>query len=483
MEWETASTFLTTRAAGSLGLVALALLLAGAVWWLRRIVSRRLRSSESEKLRRQVVIRFLDDIRVVVPLMIVVGGAYLALANLSLWAAADQRPAVWLGAVVLGLVLIAAVRMARSFVCVLTEHLEQRLQTPEQLRVLQSIVPQVQRACTGAIVVVGALVILDQVGVSVTPLLTGLGIGGIAVAFAAQNTLANLLAGLSIFIDGTVRVGDMVELDGGQRGFVEDVGWRTTKLRLFANNLLIVPNGKLAESILTNYQMPNDEVAVYVSAMAWLTAAIWSRSSGLRWRWLTGWCAIRQGQRPTSSRSCATLRLPIPTSTTSLSCGPRIGRRAACSSIASSKRSSSAMTRWASRFPSPLATSTCAIPTASRRWPPRRTPSARSREEQTIPHQRNARNIGSITMNPSSECVLAHPTVTLRCTSCGATYADTEPLWACVCGSLLTVDYEWPAVALVSDREATLEQGRQATGLWRYAHFLPLTVLILVHHP
>lgn len=77
-------------------------------------------------------------------------------------------------------------------------------------------------------------------------------------------------------------------------------------------------------------------------------------------------------------------------------------------------------------------------------------------------------------MNPSSECVLAHPTVTLRCTSCGATYADTEPLWACVCGGLLTVDYEWPA-AFTADREATLEQGRQATGLWRYAHFLPLT--------
>ncbi len=246
MEWEAVSAFLATRAAGSLGLMALALLLAGGVWWLRRIVSRRLQSSESESLKQQAAIRFLDDIRVVVPLMIVVGGTYLALANLSLWAAGDQRPAVWLGAVVLGLALIAVLRMARSFVRVCTEQLEQRLQTPEQLRVLQSIVPQVQRACTGAIVVVGALVILEQVGVSVAPLLAGLGIGGIAVAFAAQNTLANLLAGLSIFIDGTVRVGDMVELDSGQRGFVEDVGWRTTKLRLFANNLLIVPNGKLA---------------------------------------------------------------------------------------------------------------------------------------------------------------------------------------------------------------------------------------------
>ena len=264
MEWEVVSVFLTTRAAGSLGIVALALLLAGGVWWLRRIVSRRLRSSESESLKRRAAIRFLDDIYVVALLMILVGALYLALANLSLWGADAQRPAGWFGAAALGLALIAVVRVARSVVHVITEQLEQRIETPEQLRMLQSIVPQVQRACTGAIVVVGALVILEQVGIPVAPLLTGLGIGGIAVAFAAQNTLANLLAGLSIFIDGTVRVGDMVELDSGQRGFVEDVGWRTTKLRLFANNLLIIPNGKLAESIMTNYQMPNDEVAVYV---------------------------------------------------------------------------------------------------------------------------------------------------------------------------------------------------------------------------
>ena len=76
-------------------------------------------------------------------------------------------------------------------------------------------------------------------------------------------------------------------------------------------------------------------------------------------------------------------------------------------------------------------------------------------------------------MTSPSERTLAHPTVTLRCTSCGATYADTEPLWACVCGGLLTVDYQWPA-ALTTDRAAALAQGRQATGLWRYAHFLPL---------
>ena len=76
-------------------------------------------------------------------------------------------------------------------------------------------------------------------------------------------------------------------------------------------------------------------------------------------------------------------------------------------------------------------------------------------------------------MTSPSERTPAHPTVTLRCTSCGATYADTEPLWACVCGGLLTVDYQWPA-ALTTDRAAALERYRQGTGLWRYAHFLPL---------
>ncbi|MAG37500.1 MAG: mechanosensitive ion channel protein MscS [Dehalococcoidia bacterium] len=264
MDWETISAFFTTREAGSLGILVLALLLAGSVRWLRLAVLRLLRSSDSESLIRQVFARFLDDIRGVVALVIVVGGVYLALTNLSLWGADNQRPAGWFGAVALGLTLIAAVRIARSFVSVFTEQLEQQMQTPEQLRVLRSIVPQVHRASTSAIVIVGALIILEQVGIPVAPLLAGLGIGGLAVALAAQSTLANLLAGLSIFIDGTVRVGDMVELDDGQRGFVEDVGWRTTKLRLPANNLVIIPNGKLADSIMTNYQMPNDEVSVYV---------------------------------------------------------------------------------------------------------------------------------------------------------------------------------------------------------------------------
>lgn len=267
---ETVLTWPWTR---SLGILILTLFIAAGVRWLRLAVLRLIQSSGEDALARQVLSKFLDDIRGVTALLVLVGGLYLALNNIppdTLWESNDARDKVlaswssWFGALALGLVLIAGVRIARSFVTVFTEHLEHRVQTPEQQRVLRSVVPQVQRAATSAIVVVGALIILEQLGIPVAPLLAGLGIGGLAVALAAQSTLANLLAGLSIFIDGTVRVGDMVELDDGKRGFVEDVGWRTTKLRLPANNLVIIPNGKLADSIMTNYQMPNDEVSVYV---------------------------------------------------------------------------------------------------------------------------------------------------------------------------------------------------------------------------
>ena len=58
-------------------------------------------------------------------------------------------------------------------------------------------------------------------------------------------------------------------------------------------------------------------------------------------------------------------------------------------------------------------------------------------------------------------CYLHHPTVTLRCTSCGAIYADTEPRWVCVCSGLLTVDYQWPRRSSRRTERPRLEQGRQ----------------------
>lgn len=114
------------------------------------------------------------------------------------------------------------------------------------------------------IAVLGLLVILNGLGLSITPMLTALGVGGLAVALALQEPLANFFAGLFMTLAGQIRVGDYVKLDSGQEGYVVDFSWRSTRLRMLANNLVVVPNSKLAQAILINHHLPSQDLAVLV---------------------------------------------------------------------------------------------------------------------------------------------------------------------------------------------------------------------------
>jgi small-conductance mechanosensitive channel len=111
---------------------------------------------------------------------------------------------------------------------------------------------------------IGGLVLLDSLGVAITPLLTALGVGGLAVALALQDTLSNLFAGIHILASRKVQPGDFIELDNGMQGYVVDTNWRNTILRQLPNNLLVVPNATVASSIVTNYHLPEHELSVTV---------------------------------------------------------------------------------------------------------------------------------------------------------------------------------------------------------------------------
>lgn len=119
-------------------------------------------------------------------------------------------------------------------------------------------------ALKAVILSIGILIILNQLGLSITPLITAMGIGGLAVALALQDTLANLFAGIHILIEKSIQVGDFIRLENGQEGYVEDISWRTTRIRLLANNLLVIPNSKLAQSIITNYHLPEKKMSLFM---------------------------------------------------------------------------------------------------------------------------------------------------------------------------------------------------------------------------
>lgn len=116
----------------------------------------------------------------------------------------------------------------------------------------------------GAIYVIGILIILAYLGISITPILTALGVGGLAVALALQDTLANLFAGMHVLMEKSIRVGDFIRLETGQEGFVDDITWRTTRVRMLPNNMVVIPNGKIAQSVVTNYYLPEKRMSLLI---------------------------------------------------------------------------------------------------------------------------------------------------------------------------------------------------------------------------
>jgi small-conductance mechanosensitive channel len=112
--------------------------------------------------------------------------------------------------------------------------------------------------------ILGALIILQTLGISITPLLTALGVGGLAVALALQDTLSNLFAGLQIVAAKNIQPGHYIQLESADEGYIIDINWRSTTIRTLSNRMIIIPNNKLAASTVRNFSKPDPELSVPV---------------------------------------------------------------------------------------------------------------------------------------------------------------------------------------------------------------------------
>jgi len=156
--------------------------------------------------------------------------------------------------VLIGSVAVAGMRLVGGAV----ENLSTRADTPIRS---PTLVVNLARAAVG---VLGVFIILQNLGIDITPLITALGIGGLAVALALQDTLGNLFAGVQIILSRQVRPRDYVLLSSGEEGWVTDVKGRNTTIQTFPDrNLVVVPNSLLASSIVKNYSFP--QTAMWVS--------------------------------------------------------------------------------------------------------------------------------------------------------------------------------------------------------------------------
>lgn len=115
---------------------------------------------------------------------------------------------------------------------------------------------------------IGVMVMLQSLGVSITPLLGALGVGGLAVALALQDTLANLFAGVHVLASKTIEPGDYIKLSSGQEGYVVDINWRNTSIRTLSDNIEVIPNQRFSDTILTNYHRPAQDMSLLLQARA-----------------------------------------------------------------------------------------------------------------------------------------------------------------------------------------------------------------------
>lgn len=226
------------------GLLA-AFLLRVLLRWLGRHASRTRWSGDD------VVV---DALRTLVPWCAVAGGAAVAAAVLPLTRTIGHHVNQTLSVLI---ILVSTLTAARVIGGLVKSFAQARAGVAGSVSIFVNITRVM-------VVALGCLVVLQTLGIPIAPLITALGVGGLAVALALQDTLANLFAGIHILASKTVQVGDYIRLTSGEEGYVEDINWRQTTIRSLSNNLVIIPNGKLAGTNMTNYNRPEQEMTLLV---------------------------------------------------------------------------------------------------------------------------------------------------------------------------------------------------------------------------
>lgn len=228
--------------------------LAGLVsWGARRVLAarvERLRTIGAPVLRMQVV-------RTLVPLLcwgLFLGVCALAIYFLDIPLAFER----WLNRALQSALTILAALAASAAGAAALEHWAKQCREPAEMQTRATLAPVLAKAVRVFLITIAGLLVLQNIGYNVAGLLAGLGIGGLAVALAAKETLANLFGSIALLIDRTFEVDDTIK-QGDVEGVVEKIGLRSTQVRTKEGYLISVPNQLITSAPVTN-MTPQDGV-------------------------------------------------------------------------------------------------------------------------------------------------------------------------------------------------------------------------------
>jgi MscS family membrane protein len=215
----------------------------------------------------------LDDILLAIVLdkikwIAVVAGTYLAMQEVTNATSPEDLLVRRLlgyaeGIIFVSFVIVVTTMFIRTSDAVV-KHMMEAHARKTMSRLNEALLPLANRVINVILAVIAIIITLDHFGQDVSSLVVSLGVGSLAIALAAQDTLSNMIAGFVIMMDRPFRVGDRIQLPTGEVGDVHEIGIRSTKILDFDNNLVIVPNSELTKSRVVNFSYPAEIVRVVV---------------------------------------------------------------------------------------------------------------------------------------------------------------------------------------------------------------------------
>lgn len=166
--------------------------------------------------------------------------------------------------VISSFIIIIIAYIIGSILNILVDSWGKKLASKTESTMDDNLVGLLHKSINILIAIIAFLYLLSFWGIEIGPLLASLGIAGIAIAFALQSTLSNIFGGISLILDKTIKVDDVVYLDQQTKGTILDIGLRSTKIRTFDNELIIIPNGKLSEMQIQNIVLPEPKARVVI---------------------------------------------------------------------------------------------------------------------------------------------------------------------------------------------------------------------------
>jgi len=236
-----------------------ALLILSFFWILAQLVcslinklGKRLTTSTSSDLDSRILQRAVPHVSRLLTML----GAYLALRSLPL-----HEKLVVIASGILYIVLVALVCniIYHALDELLKWYVADRQENTASVMSRQ-MVPIAEKIISLLLMGTALIVVLKHFNYDIFSLVTALGIGSLAVGMAAKDTLAHMISGFTLMLDRPFRIGDRIQLSGGQVGDVTDIGLRSTKIKTLDNNLLVIPNSDLCNTMLINQAFPDQRV-------------------------------------------------------------------------------------------------------------------------------------------------------------------------------------------------------------------------------